>query len=177
MKATGIVRRIDDLGRVVIPKEIRRTLHIREGDPLEIFTAGDGAVVFQKYSPLGELDGLAERACQVLTKVTGWAAAVCDRDQLLTCTGPQRRELREQPVSAQVSRTLESRRLWLAEQRLALTDCPNSPLLAAAAPILAGGDVLGGVLLLAGQTEEVPGPAEQKVLQAVALLLGRQMEL
>ena len=55
MKATGIVRRIDELGRVVIPKEIRRTLRIREGDPLEIFTASDGEVIFKKYSPMGEI--------------------------------------------------------------------------------------------------------------------------
>ena len=54
MKATGIVRRIDELGRVVIPKEIRRTQRIRRGDPLEIFTTGDGEVIFKKYSPIGE---------------------------------------------------------------------------------------------------------------------------
>ena len=59
MKATGIVRRIDDLGRVVIPKEIRRTLRIREGDPLEIFTEREGSVILRKYSPIGEIGAVA----------------------------------------------------------------------------------------------------------------------
>lgn len=59
MKATGIVRRIDDLGRVVIPKEIRRTMRIREGDPLEIFVSNEGEVIFKKYSPISELGSIA----------------------------------------------------------------------------------------------------------------------
>ncbi|MEG0036304.1 MAG: AbrB/MazE/SpoVT family DNA-binding domain-containing protein, partial [Oscillospiraceae bacterium] len=83
MKATGIVRRIDDLGRVVIPKEIRRTLHIRDGDPLEIYTEKDGEVIFKKYSPVGELSGFAEKICESLYKTGGCTAAVCDRDSVI----------------------------------------------------------------------------------------------
>lgn len=75
MKATGIVRRIDDLGRVVIPKEIRRTLRIREGDPLEIFTEKDGEVIFKKYSPMGELGEFATQICNSLGRNTGRIAA------------------------------------------------------------------------------------------------------
>lgn len=68
MKATGIVRRIDELGRVVIPKEIRRTQRIRQGDPLEIFTTGDGEVIFKKYSPIGEMAAFAAQYAEVLQK-------------------------------------------------------------------------------------------------------------
>ena len=71
MKATGIVRRIDDLGRVVIPKEIRRTMRIREGDPLEIFTNSEGEVIFKKYSPIGEISSIASQYAEVLSKIGG----------------------------------------------------------------------------------------------------------
>lgn len=88
MKATGIVRRIDDLGRVVIPKEIRRTMRIREGDPLEIYTDTDGQVIFKKYSPMGELSEFAAQICDALHKTTGGIAAVCDRDAVIAVAAP-----------------------------------------------------------------------------------------
>ena len=87
MKATGIVRRIDDLGRVVIPKEIRRTLRIREGDPLEIFTSNDGEVIFKKYSPIGELSSFAAQYADILHKTSGKAVIVCDRDHVVAAAG------------------------------------------------------------------------------------------
>ena len=95
MKATGIVRRIDDLGRVVIPKEIRRTLRIREGDPLEIFTEKDGEVIFKKYSPMGELGEFAAQICDSLGRNTGRIAAVSDRDAIIALSGAPKRELME----------------------------------------------------------------------------------
>ena len=99
MKATGIVRRIDDLGRVVIPKEIRRTLRIREGDPLEIYTEKDGEVIFKKYSPMGELSSYAAEICESLYKSTGGTVAVCDRDSMIAVSGGGKKELLEKPVS------------------------------------------------------------------------------
>ena len=87
MKATGIVRRIDDLGRVVIPKEIRRTMRIREGDPLEIFTDNDGEVIFKKYSPMGELSQFAGDLAEVLCNTAGVPVVVCDRDHVICADG------------------------------------------------------------------------------------------
>lgn len=87
MKATGIVRRIDDLGRVVIPKEIRRTLRIREGDPLEIYTATDGEVIFKKYSPVGELSAFASQYAEVLSRVSGLPVIICDKDHVIAASG------------------------------------------------------------------------------------------
>ena len=87
MKATGIVRRIDDLGRVVIPKEIRRTMRIREGDPLEIFTNHEGEVIFKKYSPIGELAAFAAQYTETLHKTCGMAVVICDRDAVIACAG------------------------------------------------------------------------------------------
>ena len=83
MKATGIVRRVDDLGRIVIPKEIRRTLRIREGDPLEIYTEKDGGVIFRKYSPKGDLQEFAAQMCESIGSATGRVAAVSDRDTII----------------------------------------------------------------------------------------------
>ncbi len=99
MKATGIVRRIDDLGRVVIPKEIRRTMRIREGDPLEIFTDNDGEVIFKKYSPIGELSSFAGQYGEVLFKTGGYPVIICDRDHVISVAGVSKKELIERRVS------------------------------------------------------------------------------
>ena len=100
MKATGIVRRIDDLGRVVIPKEIRRTLRIREGDPLEIYTERDGEVIFKKYSPMGELTESAGQICVALNKSTDNVALVCDRDTVIAVSGAPKRDLADKRMSS-----------------------------------------------------------------------------
>ena len=102
MKATGIVRRIDDLGRVVIPKEIRRTLKIREGMPMEIFTDVSGEVILKKYSPVGEMSTLAQAYAGVLVSLTGQAAAVCDTEQIIAVAGPAKKEPLHKPLSPQL---------------------------------------------------------------------------
>ena len=112
MKATGIVRRIDDLGRVVIPKEIRRTMRIREGDPLEIFTDKDGELIFKKYSPIGELGDFAAQICDSLRNSTDSIAAVCDRDGIIAIAGGGKRELLDKPISTQLAAIMESRSVY-----------------------------------------------------------------
>ena len=95
MKATGIVRRVDDLGRIVIPKEIRRTLRIREGDPLEIYTDTDGGVIFKKYSPIGEMTSFATQYAEALTRTAGVPYVICDRDHVVAAAGVSRKEYLE----------------------------------------------------------------------------------
>ena len=112
MKATGIVRRIDDLGRVVIPKEIRRTMRIREGDPLEIYTDKDGEVIFKKYSPVGELALFASQMCETLAKTTGCACAVSDRDSIIAASGISKREVLDKRISEDLERIIESRLVY-----------------------------------------------------------------
>ena len=102
MKATGIVRRIDDLGRVVIPKEIRRTLKIREGMPMEIFTDVSGEVILKKYSPVGEMSTLAQAYAEALVSLTGQAAAVCDTEQVIALAGPAKKEALHKALSPQL---------------------------------------------------------------------------
>ena len=98
MKATGIVRRIDDLGRVVIPKEIRRTMRIREGDPLEIYTDREGEVIFKKYSPIGELATFASEYADTLQKTSGMPILICDRDEVIACAGVSKRDFLEKTL-------------------------------------------------------------------------------
>ena len=157
MKATGIVRRIDDLGRVVIPKEIRRTLHIREGDPLEIYTEKDGEVIFKKYSPMGDLQNFAVQMCDAIGKNTGHIAAVSDRDSIIALAGAPRRELLDKPNSADLDQIME-RRLGIA------------------APIVSQGDLMGCVMLLMDEHEQAPGEGDQRLAQTVAGFLAKQME-
>lgn len=180
MKATGIVRRIDDLGRVVIPKEIRRTMRIREGDPLEIFTDNDGEVIFKKYSPIGELSVFSAQYAEVLHKVGGHPVVVCDRDHVITVAGIPKKELLERRVSASLEELMESRKPFAANgadsRRMQPVEGTGHQAIAAA-PILAAGDVCGAIMFLA--TGENPAPvtdAEIKLIATAASFLGRQME-
>ncbi len=115
MKATGIVRRIDELGRVVIPKEIRRTQRIRRGDPLEIFTTGDGEVIFKKYSPMGELSGVTAQYVDVLSKCFALTAFVSDRDRILAASGAGRRDLADRSVSQPLEKLMDSRKPYQSD--------------------------------------------------------------
>ena len=99
MKATGIVRRIDDLGRVVIPKEIRRTLRLREGTPLEIFTDREGEIIFKKYSPMAELGTFAAQYADALAAGSGHMVCITDRDQVLAVSGGMKKEVRQKGIS------------------------------------------------------------------------------
>ena len=140
MKATGIVRRIDELGRVVIPKEIRRTQRIRRGDPLEIFTTGDGEVIFKKYSPIGEMNAVAAQYTEVLSKSFALTALVADRDRILTVSGSGRRELADRSISQPLEKLMDGRRLYQSEgiAEKCILPCEGSPrAVLCAAPIIA----------------------------------------
>ena len=177
MKATGIVRRIDDLGRVVIPKEIRRTLRIREGDPLEIFTDKDGGVVFRKYSQLGDVSDFAILICDALSRNTGLIAVITDRDSCIAVGGAPKRERMEKRLSSTLETMMEQRKTYQAGSGDPLSLCADGDkyTVCTAVPILAEGDVLGCVVL--ATTGE--GRAERSDLalaQTMATFLGKHME-
>ena len=178
MKATGIVRRIDDLGRVVIPKEIRRTMRIREGDPLEIYTTKDGEVIFKKYSLLGGLEDFAAQFCDTLSHSTEFTAAVTDRDAIIAVAGVGKRELLGKTISEPLERIMEDRQVWLwdsSEEQVAACEDLAGFTAAVAAPILCEGDVLGLVLFLTSD-DRAAGETEYKLAQTVAAFLGKNME-
>ena len=111
MKATGVVRRIDDLGRIVIPKEIRRTLHIKEGDPLEIFTDKEGEIILKKYSPIGELSEFATGYAETLSKTTGHIACITDKDTVIAVSGGSKKEFLEQSLSPELEKVIENKEM------------------------------------------------------------------
>ena len=178
MKATGIVRRIDDLGRVVIPKEIRRTMRIREGDPLEIYTSRDGEVIFKKYSLLGGVEDFAADLCETMSRSTGSICAVTDRDTIIAVAGGSRRELMGKRISQELESIMDNRRIYQRASDSAavpVSDGTDTLRVCVAAPILAEGDLLGLVLFIS-TTDAAATETEYKLAQTIAAFLGRHME-
>ncbi|MBR7178349.1 MAG: AbrB/MazE/SpoVT family DNA-binding domain-containing protein [Oscillospiraceae bacterium] len=179
MKATGIVRRVDSLGRVVIPKEIRHTLRIKEGSPLEIYTEKDGGVTFRKYSPLGDLQDFAVQICESIRRNTGTIAAVSDRDTIIAQSGGAKRELLDKPNSPELEQLMEQRKLYRyspGADKLRPTEHAEKYHLGVAAPILCQGDILGCVMLLQEEDGNLPQESDQRLVSTVAEFLGKQME-
>ncbi len=169
----------DSLGRVVIPKEIRHTLRIKEGSPLEIYTEKDGGVTFRKYSPLGDLQDFAVQICDSIRKNTGAIAAVADRDGIIAQAGGSRRELVERPNSPELDQLMESRKLYRyrpGDDKIRPTDQTEKYHLGLAVPITAQGDLIGCVMMLLEEDAEPRSDSDQKLLQTVAEFLGKQME-
>ena len=183
MKATGIVRRIDDLGRVVIPKEIRRTMRIREGDPLEIYTDREGEVIFKKYSPIGELHEFAAQYAEILHKTCDLSVIITDRDSVIACAGVPRREYGDKRLSADLEKIIENRALYTyreGERRLpVIDDVAGSHYAYCVMPIITEGDIIGCVAAVLGENEQPPAAeseADTKLIKTAAGFLGRQLE-
>ncbi len=179
MKATGIVRRIDDLGRVVIPKEIRRTMRIREGDPLEIFTDRDGEVIFKKYSPIGELTAFAAQYAETLHKTCDLSVVICDRDSVVASAGVSKKEYTDKPLSEELETLMEARNLYVRRdgEKISPLRDGGSHYVSSAMPIISEGDIVGCVAALAPfDSETQPEAVETKLVQTAASFLGRQME-
>lgn len=179
MKATGIVRRIDDLGRIVIPKEIRRTMRIREGDPLEIYTSPDGEVIFKKYSPVGEISNTASQYADVLSKVGGAPAVICDRDHVIAVSGISKKEIIERRVSGSLEDLIEQRKSYVLKsgEEKKLNPIEGVDRFAiACSPILASGDVNGAVIMLGDGTNDAATAEQSALVQAAAMYFGKQME-
>ncbi|MBQ2967268.1 MAG: stage V sporulation protein T [Clostridia bacterium] len=179
MKATGIVRRIDDLGRVVIPKEIRRTMRIREGDPLEIFTNRDGEVIFKKYSPIGELSGFATQYAETLAKISGRGVCITDKDMVIAVSGASKKEMFEKKISSEVEMLIQERSQHIQkhvnDKAVYILEDSDKFFASVLFPILSDGDSIGTVIFF-GDGVEVMSEVEQKLAQTAAAFLGRQME-
>ncbi|MBO5478654.1 MAG: stage V sporulation protein T [Clostridia bacterium] len=184
MKATGVVRRIDDLGRIVIPKEIRKTLRIKEGDPLEIFTDKEGEVILKKYSPIGELSEFATGYAETLSKTTGHIACITDKDTVIAVSGGSKKEFLEQDLSQELEQLLEDKEIYTSKENnevsipITKNDSKerkyNSQVVY---PIISQGDVIGSVILLSKDSNTKMGDTELKVVQSAAGFLGSQMDI
>ena len=180
MKATGIVRRIDDLGRIVIPKEIRRTLRIRESDPLEIFTDREGEIILKKYSPIGEMNTFAKQYAESLAQVSGRTALIADRDQFIAVSGGFKNVLGKS-ISKELEDKLNKREIAVASKEEAgfipiTQDVTDDFMNEAISPIICEGDIIGGVVLIDNGEQGKLGEVEMKLIQSAAGFLGRQME-
>ena len=178
MKATGIVRRIDDLGRVVIPKEIRRTMRIHEGAPLEIYTGKDGEVIFKKYSPIGELDIFASQYVETLYKTSQMAVIVTDRDSVIASAGVPKKEFMDRRISEEFENLLEKRSLYShkdGSNQISVVSGGNS-YIKHAMPIVSDGDVVGCVASISGGSDSLDKETEIKLIQTASSFLGKQFE-
>ncbi|MDY4976601.1 MAG: stage V sporulation protein T [Clostridia bacterium] len=180
MRATGIVRRIDDLGRVVIPKEIRRTMRIREGDPLEIFTEKDGEVIFKKYSPIGELGTFAAQYADTLAKTSGHAICITDKDTVIAVGGIPKREINDKRISPELEQIMNEKNPVLFQpgdqNRTSVVDESDKYVVGMAVPIISEGDSIGSVVFFG--TDQIPqlSDTEDKLAKTAASFLGKQME-
>ena len=184
MKATGVVRRIDDLGRIVIPKEIRRTLRIKEGDPLEIFTDKEGEIILKKYSPIGELSEFATGYAETLSKTTGHIACITDKDSVIAVSGGSKKEFLEQSLSKELEKVMENKEVYTSKENnelaLPITQNDNKERRYNSQviyPIISDGNVIGSVILLSKEQNTKMGDTELKVVQSAAGFLSSQMDI
>jgi len=180
MKATGIVRRIDDLGRVVVPKEIRRTLKIREGDPIEIFTEKDGEIILRKYSQIGEMSEYAKQYADTLAHISGHIVIITDKNSIVAVSGAGKKDTIGKPITKELYGIIEKRNLYITgkgEKRPVKIwnemDVFSGQVIA---PIISEGDIMGAVVIIGKDENGIMGDAEHKLAASAATLLGKQME-
>lgn len=183
MKATGIVRRIDDLGRVVIPKEIRRTLRIREGDPLEIFVDREGEVILKKYSPIRELGEFAKEYADSLFEATGHITCIADRDTIIAVSGASKKEYLNKSIGPAVEQAMEERKtikIGIDGENTSCKSCTENEdeevTSQVVAPIITQGDPIGAVILMSKDNNLKMGDLEIKLVETAAGFLAKQME-
>ena len=178
MKATGIVRRIDDLGRVVVPKEIRRTMRIREGDPLEIYTDREGEIILKKYSPIGEMGIFAKQYADTLGQATGHIVCISDRDQVIAAAGTAKKDIIGKALSRELEEAMTERESIVASSSdrnylpLVEEEGENDYRYQVMEPIISEGDVIGCVMLLTKDDKVKMGEAEVKLAKVAASFLG-----
>jgi AbrB family transcriptional regulator, stage V sporulation protein T len=175
MKATGMVRRIDDLGRIVIPKEIRRTLRIRENDPLEIFTDREGEVILKKYSPIGDLREFAQEYADSLYESTGHIVMVADRDEIIAVNGTSKKNTMGKRVTPQLEEIMNSRQPFATtgpNENTPVEGFEFKSLIVA--PIVNAGDILGAVIICSTETNMTE--LERKLCETAARFLAKQLE-
>lgn len=181
MKATGIVRRIDDLGRIVIPKEIRRTMRIREGDPMEIFTSREGEILLKKYSPVGELGEFAVSVAESIAQTLGELVCVTDRDYVIAAAGAGKKEFEGKLLDAQMQSAIDQRtNKVISGDKNAFVKVTQEDEKAyerqAIATILSNGDSIGSVVIISKEKNNNQEDALLQIVKTVASFLGKHME-
>ncbi|MBR5228745.1 MAG: stage V sporulation protein T [Firmicutes bacterium] len=181
MKATGVVRRIDELGRIVIPKEIRRTMRLRDGDPLEIFIDRDGSVILKKYSPIAELGGFAKEYAESLANASGHSICITDNDQIIAIAGGMKRDCVGRSITMSLEDVIGRRKNVINNasdgEYVNIFDSQEEKRSQVISPILCEGDAIGAVVLVGKTDDVVMGEMEQVLAKCAADFMGRQMEM
>lgn len=184
MKATGVVRRIDDLGRIVIPKEIRKTLRIKEGTPLEIFTEKEGNIVLKKYSPIGELSNFSSEYAECISNVTNYICVITDKDCVIAVSGMPKRNLLEEPISEDLEKIIDKRDILITTEKKDINITRKSypdvlKNLSGAkivVPIVSESEVIGCIILVKKSSFDVQ-KSEQEIAKVAASFLGSHLEI
>ena len=155
MKATGIVRRIDELGRIVIPKELRRTFRIKEGTPLEIFIGDQGELILKKFSPIIELNDIAKEIAESIYQTLNCGVLIFDNDKYLVGCGSNAKLYIDKEISFQLEKIAMQRQTVIktSVDLIKLGDINNETKSQLISPIVLNGDVVGGILLLSKTTD------------------------
>lgn len=180
MKATGIVRKIDDLGRIVIPKEIRKGLRIRVGDPLEIYVEKNGEIILKKYAPMGDLLTLSEQYAETLFNTSGYSVCITDTDSIIAVAGCPKKDYLDKEINENILGIMEERTVWStkddAMMKLVKGESQGKYTSQVIAPIITDGDTIGSVILFSIEPTKKISEVEIKLAQAAATFLGKQME-
>ena len=180
-RSSGITRRLDELGRVTVPKSIRRSLRIRDGDALEIFTGHDGEIIFKKYSPIGELTSFAEEYAETLYKTCALSVLICDRDGVIAAAGVSpRKDYLDKSLTDELEELIEKRTLYTWRDGMERITAVQGTVMtvSCAMPILAEGDIVGAVVSLVGEKadKQPMTDTESKLIQTAAAFLGKNLE-
>ena len=179
MKATGIVRRIDDLGRVVIPKEIRRTMRIKEGEPLEIYVNKEGAVLFKKYSQVGDISQFADEYTRAINEITGYTTVVTDKDMVISVSGLPKKDMVGKSLSGELIEIIEDRMTYgyvEGDEAINLIDSNDKYKVSIACPVVCMNEPVGMVAIIFSDLAKKLGETEEKIAQTSATVLGKIIE-
>ena len=179
MKTIGIVRKIDDLGRIVIPKEIRRTFRIKEGDPFEIYTDHEGEIIFKKYSPIGDLAETATQYAEAVNKACGISMIIVDRDIAVACAGVPKKDILEHKITSEMDGIIDTRQLYTwrsGEKRISVVERQEKYAAKVITPIFLEWGIIGAVAVVETDTMSEPTETELKLVQTAAAFLGKQLD-
>lgn len=179
MKATGIVRRMDDLGRVVIPKEIRKTMRIRKGDSLEIYTDSSEKIIFKKYSSMAEISSFAENYANVVSKAINLPVIISDCDEVVAVGGASKKEFLGKKISEEIKKLISKRNHFLKSEVKSKKIHPFEGVeseVVCVLGIISGGDVMGSLIVLEGEEKNAFSDEKFLLVKTVAELMGKHLE-
>lgn len=184
MRATGMIRRVDEIGRLVLPSDIRKTLKIRNGDPIEIFVNGEEEVILKKYSPFVDLIEIAEIYVEALYESIGFISLVTNRDMVIAVAGAPKDDFFGKLISEPVQKAIEERQVTIMPKPGELSECypicekggEEKFTAQVIAPVIAGNELIGAVILGCKEAGVVMGNMEVKIATTTAGFLAKQIE-